>query len=383
MLTTELKICPACGQSLKHHYQYCIRCGQPYPLEDDPLPDAPLHFPPVAGPVVGSPPGLSAAPSTPPPAEPVQLRPAAGPVVGMPPDLSSLPSIPGVSTRPRVAPPLAPERGKAQPEVEAEPKKEVDIWGSWLFSLLTGAYAVATVAVANVLLAVLSFAMTGAYDWVGGGFWFFVFALVILVGLFSIGAPVLILLGIVGAVVGGIAGAISGIGIGLVCVLAYVAGSLFKPLRPVLMYPAAAGLAVFLYSQLSTYRDLLHELSYLTWIDTLNFALFGIAGLVVAWYFLTPPVEVSPEEGEENWEATKSVLGAPWRLFRRVGSFANEAYEKEQHDYTFREALGMKAPPVSGDEYMKAFLDGDKKTVRRAEEQLKEQQRELERKMRG
>jgi len=333
--------------------------------------------------------GLVTPPATPPPAAPVKFTPVAGPVVGMPQGVvaspaappKATPSLPTQGERSRPAP--APARGEAQPAVAAEPKKEVDIWGSWMFSILAGAYAVATVAVANVLLAVLSFAMTGAYDWVGGGFWFFFFALLILVGLFSIGAPVLILLGGVGAVVGGIAGAISGIGIGLVCVLAYGVGSVFKPVRPVLMYPAAAGLAVFLYSQLSTYRDLLHELSYLTWIDTLNFALFGIAGLVVAWYFLTPPAEVSPEAGEENWEATKSVLGAPWRLFRRVGNFANEAYEKEQHDYTFREALGMKAPPVTGDEYMKALMDGDKKTVRRAEEQLKEQQRELERKMRG
>lgn len=54
--TNELKACPACGQALKLHYRFCIRCGQecPIPLlglqaepeagepspESQPLPDA-------------------------------------------------------------------------------------------------------------------------------------------------------------------------------------------------------------------------------------------------------------------------------------------------------------------------------------------------------
>ncbi len=30
--TNELKACPACGQALKLHYRFCIRCGQECPI---------------------------------------------------------------------------------------------------------------------------------------------------------------------------------------------------------------------------------------------------------------------------------------------------------------------------------------------------------------
>jgi len=58
--TDELKACPACGQALKLHYRFCIRCGMEYPVpsvSQEPAPDedlAALDNGPVA--VVQSPP---------------------------------------------------------------------------------------------------------------------------------------------------------------------------------------------------------------------------------------------------------------------------------------------------------------------------------------
>jgi hypothetical protein len=241
-----------------------------------------------------------------------------------------------------------------QGELESNP------WSSWLFAVITGAYAVATVAVANVILWIVSFSLSAGYEWIGGSGWFILFALGILVLLASLGAPVLIILGIIGAVVGGIAGGLAGAAVGLVCLFCYFIFSFYKPLRPIFMYPISLGLGVFFYSRFEFYRGYLHELSFLTWIDYLNFLLAGVAGLVIAWGFLTRPVATTPEEDEEAAEATKQVLGAPWRLYRRLGNWANTAHEKEQADYTFHSALGFnKSRSDLEAEFVKANREGD------------------------
>ena len=41
--SANLFLCPDCGQPLKNHYRYCIRCGLKIVLEVTPFPDAPAR----------------------------------------------------------------------------------------------------------------------------------------------------------------------------------------------------------------------------------------------------------------------------------------------------------------------------------------------------